>query len=134
MRWRNYQSALARITMSGFTDCSFLCGLRSILPQGGKKVKAPTPKVVCGTRPKDIGGRICAAVQWLAGPEEARWVYERCMEKGKTDKANPWDTWSKENWDTWKAQLGFYESDDRVEVWARAAARKALLQMRAVEV
>ncbi|KAK7917598.1 hypothetical protein PG985_011206 [Apiospora marii] len=132
-RWRNYQSALARITMTGFSDCSFLCGLRDILPQGGKKATCPTPKVVCGTRPADIGGRIRAAVQWLVEPEEARWVYERCREKEKTDRANPRDTWSKENWEVWKVQLAFYEGDDRVEVWAREAARKALLQMRAVE-
>ncbi|KAK8068475.1 hypothetical protein PG996_007587 [Apiospora saccharicola] len=115
-RWRNYQSALARITMTGFSDCSFLCGLRDILPQSGKKAACPTPK-------------------WLVEPEEARWVYEQCGKKEKTDsRANPRDTWSKENWEMWKVQLGFYEGDDRVEIWAREAARKALLQMRAVEV
>ncbi|KAK6839465.1 hypothetical protein PG987_005331 [Apiospora arundinis] len=144
-RWRNYQAALARITMSGFTDCSFLCGLRDILPQGsgGKKAaKCPTPKVVCGTRPADIGNRLRAAVQWLVvgseeedgGEEGARWVYERCRAKEKTDGASdPWDTWSRENWETWKVQLAFYEGDDRVELWAREAARNALLRMKAAE-
>ncbi|KAK8103130.1 hypothetical protein PG984_016276 [Apiospora sp. TS-2023a] len=133
-RWRNYQSALARITMTGFSDCSFLCGLRDILPQSGKKAACPTPKVACGTRPADTGGRIRAAVQWLVEPEEARWVYEQCNKKEKTEsRADPRDTWSKENWEIWKIQLGFYEGDDRVETWAREAARKALLQMRAVE-
>lgn len=98
-RWRNYQSALARITMTGFSDCSFLCGLRDILPQNGKKTQCPTPKVACGTRPADTGGRIRATVQWLVEPEEARWVRERCREKEKTDRANPRDTWSRENWE-----------------------------------
>lgn len=119
--------------MTGFSDCSFLCGLRDILPQSGKRNACPTPKVVCGTRPADIGGRIRAAVQWLVGPEEAGWVYDRCREKERTDRGDPRHTWSTENWEIWKAQLAFYEGDDRVEVWARDAARKGLLQMRAVE-
>lgn len=142
-RWRNYQSTLARITISGFSDCSFLCGLRDILPKGhgGKRVaKCPTPKVECGTRPADIGFRLRGAVQWLmAGADEeeqeqgARWVYERCRRKEKTEARNPWDTWSRENWEIWKVQLAFYEADDRVELWAREAARTALLRMEAVE-
>lgn len=118
--------------MIGFSDCSFLCGLRSILPKG-KKYSLPTPKVRAAIRPADMGTRIHAAVQWLLEPEEARWVFQRCNEKEKTDKENPRDTWSKENWVIWKAQLKFYRDNDLVEMSARDAARKALEQMIEVE-
>ncbi|KAH8714860.1 hypothetical protein GQ44DRAFT_713454 [Phaeosphaeriaceae sp. PMI808] len=132
VRWQNYQSTLARITVAGFSDCSFLCGLRGILPQANKYT-LPTPKVQAGTRPADMGGRIHAAAQWLVEVDEARWVYQRCSEKEKTDKGNPRDTWSRENWMIWKVQLKFYQDDDRVEPAAREAARKALKQMMTVE-
>jgi hypothetical protein len=132
VRWRNYQSTLARITMSGFSDCSFLCGLRGILPQD-KKYTLPTPKVQAGIRPADLGGRILAAAQWLIAVDEARWVYERCREKEKTDKGNPRDTWSRENWMIWRVQLEFYQRDHRVAPAAREAASAALKQMTAVE-
>ncbi|KAH3954144.1 hypothetical protein HBH98_071390 [Parastagonospora nodorum] len=130
--WRNYQSALARITMTGFSDCSFLCGLRGILPKG-KKYSLPTPKVQEGIRPADMGFRIQAAVQWLLEPDEACWVYVQCSKKEKTDKDNPRDTWSKENWVIWKAQLAFYRDNDLVEPSARDAARQALERMIEVE-
>ena len=133
VRWRNYQSTLARITMSGFSDCSFLCELRGILPKG-KKYTLPTPKVHAGTRPADMGGRILAATQWLVEAKEARWVYQRCSEKEKTDKRDPRDTWSMENWNIWKAQLEFYQNDERVEAAGREAARRALDQMMVVEI
>lgn len=132
MRWRNYQSTLARITMTGFSDCSFLCGLRGILPTGNK-YNLPNSKVQAGIRPADMGTRIHAAVQWLLEPDEARWVYERCSKKEKTDKDNPRDTWSRENWGIWKAQLAFYRDNDLVEFSAREAARKALERMTEVE-
>ncbi|KAF2819603.1 hypothetical protein CC86DRAFT_375087 [Ophiobolus disseminans] len=132
VRCRNYQHTLARITMAGIVDCSFLCDLDGILPSS-KKYTLPTHKVQSGTRPADIGGRICAAVQWLLDADKARWVYQRCNEKEKTDKANPWDMWSKEHWSIWKTQLKFYQGDDRVEPAAREAARKALERMAAVE-
>jgi len=122
VRWRNYQSTLARITMTGFSDCSFLCGLHD-------KCMLPAPKVRAGTRPADMGGRILAAAQWLVAPDEARWVYQRCSEKEKTDKRNPRDTWSRENWSIWKAQLESYQDDHRVKLVAREAAREALKQM-----
>ncbi|KAF2866647.1 hypothetical protein BDV95DRAFT_611333 [Massariosphaeria phaeospora] len=131
-RWRNYQSTLARITMTGFSDCSFLCGLRDILPKG-KKYTLPNPKVQAGTRPADMGGRIHAAVQWLVEADEARWVYQKCSKKEKTDKGNPRDTWSRENWMVWKAQLEFYQSNENVELTAREAAEKALNQMTIAE-
>ncbi|KAK8099472.1 uncharacterized protein PG998_012713 [Apiospora kogelbergensis] len=136
-RWRNYQSTLARITISGFSDCSFLCGLRDILPKGHGGKRAAN-----GVRHAARGHWVPArgAVQWLmAGADEeereqgARWVYERCRKKEKTEARNPWDTWSRENWEIWKVQLAFYEADDRVELWAREAARTALLRMKAVE-
>lgn len=80
-----------------------------------------------------MGTRIHAAVQWLLEPDEARWVYERCSKKEKTDKDNPRDTWSRENWGIWKAQLAFYRDNDLVEFSAREAARKALERMTEVE-
>jgi hypothetical protein len=132
LRWRNYQSTLARITMTGFSDCSFLCGLRGILPQG-KKYTLPTPKVQAGIRPADMGGQIHAAVQWLADADKARWVYQQCNKKEKTDKENPRDTWSRANWTIWKSQLEFYQGDESVESTAREAARKAVQQMKVVE-
>lgn len=132
VRYRNYQHSLARITMAEICDCSFLCELSGLLPTA-KKYTLPTHKVQSGTRPADIGGQICAAVQWLLDADKARWVYQRCNEKDKTEKANPWDMWSKENWTIWKAQLEFYQGDDRVETAARDAARKALQQMIAVQ-
>lgn len=118
--------------MTGFSDCSFLCSLHDFLPTA-KKYTLPTPKVWCGTRPADIGGRIVAAVQWLLEVEKARWVYQQCSKKEKMDKGNPRVTWNKEHWSIWKAQLEFYGDDERVETAAREAAKKALQQMRAVE-
>ncbi|KAK8070499.1 hypothetical protein PG997_010702 [Apiospora hydei] len=111
LRWRNYQSALALITKSGLIDCSFLSGLRDILPQRDTAVKCPTPK-------------------WITGHEMFTWVYDRCMEKEKTDEGNPQDIWSKENWETWKVQLDFYSSNDRVEKEARSSAGYALSLMK----
>ncbi|KAK8023649.1 hypothetical protein PG993_011715 [Apiospora rasikravindrae] len=102
LRWRNYQSALALITKFGLTDCSFLCGLRDILPPRDTKAKYPTPNVMCGLGPADIGGKLSGAAIWIVEKEMATWIYARCMEKEKTEEGKPQDTWSKENWEAWK--------------------------------
>lgn len=131
-RSRNFQSALCRITQTGFTDCSFLSGLRDILP-ARKKQPAPTHFIQCGVRPADIHPWLESAAQWLGTPEETNWVYTKCCQKEKTDKTNSRDVWSLENWGIWKLQFKAYAEDERVNVEGREVAEKALQMMENVE-
>ncbi|PVH94772.1 hypothetical protein DM02DRAFT_675956 [Periconia macrospinosa] len=131
-RSRNYSSTLCRLTMTGFTDCSFFSGLRDILPRG-KKMLAPTHIVKCGVRPADIGVWLESAAQWVVAKEEAKWVYERCQKKEKTSKSDPKDVWSMENWNTWKVQFKFYAEHELVSVKGREIAKAAMQMMEETE-
>ncbi|KAI1465668.1 uncharacterized protein F4812DRAFT_437022 [Daldinia caldariorum] len=129
-RWRNYQSALARIATTGFSDCGFNSALRDIMPHGKKY---PTFKVRVTSKPEDIGGHIQGAAQWIIWPDELRYVYEQCKKKGRVDKKNPRDTWSMENWRIWKAQFEFAAGHERVDARAREVAAIAAEKMNAIE-
>ncbi|KAI1098752.1 hypothetical protein F4804DRAFT_114550 [Jackrogersella minutella] len=129
-RWRNYQSTIARITVTGFSDCSFISALCDILPDGKKY---PSFNVRATSRPAKIGGHIQAAAQWVVWPDEARYVYQQCKKKEKVDKKNPRDTWSMEHWRIWKAQFHFVAGDERIDPRARDAAKTAADKMEAVE-
>ncbi|KAI1208482.1 uncharacterized protein F4807DRAFT_153122 [Annulohypoxylon truncatum] len=129
-RWRNYQSAIARITLTGFAECGFASALRDILPSGKKY---PSFNVQVASKPDTIGGHILAAAQWLIWPDEARYVYQQCKKKEKTDKKNPRDTWSMENWRIWKAQFQLFAWDERIDPRAREVAKKAVDRITEVE-
>ncbi|KAI0888557.1 uncharacterized protein GGS22DRAFT_151830 [Annulohypoxylon maeteangense] len=129
-RWRNYQSTIARITLTGFSECGFTSALRDILPSGKKY---PSFNVRVASKPDVIGGHILAAAQWLIWPDEARYVYQQCRKKEKTDKKNPRDTWSMENWRIWKAQFQLFAWDERVDPRARDVAKKAIDRIIEVE-
>jgi hypothetical protein len=123
-RSRNYQSALVRITMAGFIDCSDFSALLYLLPIGKEY---PTHRIVGRTYPQKIWGRLQSAVQWLAGPSETLWVYKRCLENPQTyNKKDRRPTWCMKHWRKWKAQLQFYADVDVTEDPAREAAREAL--------
>ncbi|KAI0128086.1 hypothetical protein F4776DRAFT_629171 [Hypoxylon sp. NC0597] len=129
-RWRNYQSAMARITMTGFSDCGFTSALRDILPDGKKY---PSLRVRMTSKPEKIGGHILGAAQWVIWPDEVRYVYQQCRKKEKVDKKNPRDTWSMENWRIWKAQFQLVAGDERVDSRAREIASTAVDKMKATE-
>ncbi|OTA55961.1 hypothetical protein K449DRAFT_375931 [Hypoxylon sp. EC38] len=129
-RWRNYQSAMARITMTGFSDCGFISALRDILPDGKKY---PSLRIRMTSKPEKIGGHILGAAQWVIWHDEARYVYQQCRKKERVDKKNPRDTWSMENWRIWKAQFQLVAEDERVDSRAREIARRAMDKMKATE-
>ncbi|KAI1802436.1 hypothetical protein F4811DRAFT_529211 [Daldinia bambusicola] len=129
-RWRNYQSALARIAMTGFSDCGFNSALRDIMPY---RNEWPTFNVRVTSKPEDIGGHIQGAAQWIIWPDELRYVYENCKKKEKVDKKNPRDTWSMQNWRIWKAQFEFAASSERVDLRAREVAAMAAQKMNEIE-
>ncbi|KAI1444156.1 hypothetical protein F5Y02DRAFT_181498 [Annulohypoxylon stygium] len=130
IRWRNYQSAIARITLTGFSECGFTSALRDILPSGKKY---PSLSVRVASKPDTIGGHILAAAQWLIWPDEARYVYQQCKKKEKVDKKNPRDTWSMENWRIWKAQFQLFASDEKIDLRARETAKKVVDRIVEVE-
>ncbi|KAI8960765.1 hypothetical protein F5Y11DRAFT_328723 [Daldinia sp. FL1419] len=129
-RWRNYQSALARIAMTGFSDCGFNSALRDIMPYGKK---CPTFNVRITSKPEHIGGHIQGAAQWLIWPDELRYVYGQCKKKETPDKHNPRDTWCMQHWRIWKAQFEFVAGDEKVDPKARGVAATALEKMNSIE-
>ncbi|KAI2465022.1 hypothetical protein F4781DRAFT_410935 [Annulohypoxylon bovei var. microspora] len=129
-RWRNYQSTIARITLTGFSECGFTSALRDILPSGKKY---PSFNIWVTSKPATIGGHILAAAQWIMWPDEARYVYQQCKKKEKVDRKNPRDTWSMENWRIWKAQFQLFAWDERIDPRAREVAKKAVDRMIEVE-
>lgn len=129
IRWRNYQSAIARITMTGFSDCGFLSALRDILPAGEQY---PSLKFRAVSKPERIGGRVQAAAQWVIRSGEARYVFSQCKEE-RTDGKNLRAIWSMKHWDIWKAQFQLIAGDPRVSSWARDIAKAAFGRMKATE-
>lgn len=122
IRWRNYQSAVARITMTGSSDCGFLRALRDILPHGEQY---PSLKVRAVSTPEQIGGHVQVAAQWVIGPGEARHVFSQCKKEQRSDGKNPRDMWSREHWGIWTAQFQLIAGDPRVASWARDVAKAA---------
>lgn len=121
---------MARIAMTGFSDCGFVSTLRDILPSGKKY---PSFNVRMASTPENIGGYIQAAAQWVIWPDEVRYVYQQCKKKEKVDKKNPRDIWSMENWGIWKAQFQLFAEDARADAGVRELANTAVAGMEEVE-
>jgi hypothetical protein len=128
LRWRNWQSAIARITASGFIDCAFLCALGDILPSARNYPDLEKRKI---GGPNRIGGDVIAGAQWVIRQDEGRFVYRQCKEVEKVD--GPRAMWSQERWSLWKDQLAFVAGDERFNSEARRVARLAGQKMVALE-
>jgi Protein of unknown function (DUF3632) len=128
LRWRNWQSAIARITASGFIDCSFLCALGDILPSSRHYPDLEKRRI---GGPKRIGGDVIAGAQWILRRDEGRFVYRQCKPVERVD--GPRAMWSMERWRQWKDQLAFVAGDQRFESKARLVAQLASQQMAALE-
>ncbi|KAI1394268.1 uncharacterized protein F4822DRAFT_424747 [Hypoxylon trugodes] len=130
LRWRNLQSAMARLTAMELIDCGFLCALEYILPSNpyypglGKK-ELDGPNV--------IGGSAIAGAQWIVAQPDlvGRYVYAQCQQAGSVD--GPRDMWSAERWGQWKEQFEFIARDGRFDDEARRVAELALRRMSGVE-
>ncbi|PWY83414.1 hypothetical protein BO70DRAFT_361531 [Aspergillus heteromorphus CBS 117.55] len=119
-RWRNFNSTMARLTASGFADCTLWSALRDILPGSGEYPDLQRRPV---DGPIKMGNDINAAAQWVVWPEECRYVYERCRRgEGK-------NLWCMENWREWKSQFAFVAGDGRFEGKFRDVAGRAARQM-----
>ncbi|KAF2667164.1 hypothetical protein BT63DRAFT_458128 [Microthyrium microscopicum] len=113
VRWRNWQSALARITTLGLLDCGFLSALDDILPPS---------RDYPDMQQRKIGGP-----NRLAGS----YVYKMCK---KTETVNePREMWSMERWNTWKEQYIMIAKDDKFYHEARVVAKLAVQQMESFE-
>ncbi|KAI6087577.1 hypothetical protein F4821DRAFT_236135 [Hypoxylon rubiginosum] len=130
VRWRNYQSTIARITLTGFSNCGFISGLRDILPHGKKY---PSLNISSSSGPQRIGGFIQGAAQWVMWPDEGRYVYQQCKKKEKVDKKNPREIWSTENWEIWKTQFQLFADEGRIDSTAREVASLAVDKMKEIE-
>ncbi|RAH78783.1 hypothetical protein BO86DRAFT_319906 [Aspergillus japonicus CBS 114.51] len=85
-RWRNFQSAIARITALGLVECGFLCSLERIIPGGWNYAPSKTTANACD---------LFAGVQWILLHGE--YVYAECKKRDKvTDPVR--QMWSMERW------------------------------------
>jgi hypothetical protein len=128
IRWRNWQSGIARITALGYIDCSSLCALYDILPSSYDYPDFKTRKI---GGPNRVSGDVIAGAQWIMWPDEGRFVYQQCKLTAKTDSR--WEMWSIDRWKQWKDQLAFVAGDERFTSKARLVARLAGQQMVALE-
>ncbi|EGN96878.1 hypothetical protein SERLA73DRAFT_185094 [Serpula lacrymans var. lacrymans S7.3] len=128
LRWRNWQSAIARITTSGLIDCGFLCALGDILPSSNNYPDLEKRKI---GGPNRVSGDVIAGAQWIIWPDEGRFVYEQCKKVDKVD--GPRTMWSMERWGMWKDQLAFVAGDERFNSEARLVAKLAGQRMVAIE-
>lgn len=119
--WRNWQSALARITARGFVDCSFLCALEGILPQ---------PKTPSASR---VSGDVIGGVQWILQADTGRYIYEQCQAVPRLLATDSRAMWSWERWEQWKEQLGSIAGDDKYFPEAQKLAKLAVERMEALE-
>lgn len=71
-RWRNFQSAIARITVLGLVECRFLCSLENIIPGGRQYAPSKTTEIACD---------LFAGVQWILLHGE--YVYAECKKRDK---------------------------------------------------
>ena len=129
LRWRNYQSAIARITSAELVDCGFLCALGDILPSSSHYPDLDKNKI---GGPNRIGGNVFAGAHWLIWPDQGRFVYQQCKLVEKVD-SNPRAMWSMERWKHWKEQFAFVAGDDRFDPKAQLLANLASQQMAGYE-
>lgn len=128
LRWRNFQSAIARLTSSGLIDCGFLCALADILPSSGDYPDLEKRKVGGQNR---VSGDAIAGAQWILWPGQGQYVYQECRKKDNID--DPRQMWSMQRWNQWNEQSGFVSGDERFMEQARLVARLARHQMLAYE-
>lgn len=126
VRWRNFSSFAARLTVAGLADCAYICALRDIMPSS-RGYRDPNTN---GGRNR-ISADAVAGAQWIIGPEQGRWVYERC--KAGTGDEDPWKMWNMHGWRRWKAQFEWIEQDEKFDARSRIVARLARDQMDACE-
>ncbi|KAI1878250.1 uncharacterized protein JN550_000432 [Neoarthrinium moseri] len=123
-RWRNFQSAIARITALGLIDCSFLSALGDIVPSSRNYVDLEQRKV---GGPNRLAGCAVAAAQWVMWPGEGLFVYQQCKKVEKV--SGPRDMWSRERWELWKEQFTFVSEDERFDPEARLVCKLSREQM-----
>ncbi|KAL8388920.1 hypothetical protein RB595_009023 [Gaeumannomyces hyphopodioides] len=124
LRWSNLQSFIARLTVSGLIDCSYVSALANLLPS------SPTYPDLGARKaggPRRLAGDLLAASHWLADGGARRWVYERCMATEAPGDGENGPTWSKRSWADWKSQLAALADIDGFP----AEARDLALSMRA---
>lgn len=131
MRWRNFQSFAARLTVAGLADCRYICALRDILPSSRQYPDLNSRKV---GGPNRISADAVAGAQWVMWPDEGRWVYEQCKKAGDagTDD-DPWGIWNLQGWKGWKSQLAWIERDERFDPRSQVVAKLARQQMEGYE-
>ncbi|RAH69211.1 uncharacterized protein BO66DRAFT_453155 [Aspergillus aculeatinus CBS 121060] len=122
-RWRNFQSAIARITVLGLVECRFLCSLENIIPGGRQYASSKTTAIACD---------LFAGVQWILLHGE--YVYAECKKRDKvTDPVR--QMWSMERWGLWKQLFLRIVSGEirRFDMDIKQQAELALLRMTAWE-
>jgi len=124
LRDRNFQSAIARITVLGLVDCGFLCALGDIIP-GGQRYLDLDRNPVAG--PRRMSTNVKAATPWLLWPDHGRYVYNQC--KKVATVRGPRTMWSMERWRLWKEQLLRVSGDEIFDDGARIMAKLAVKQM-----
>ncbi|XHF99539.1 hypothetical protein AWENTII_003039 [Aspergillus wentii] len=127
--WRNWQSAISRLTVSGLIDCGFLCALGNILPSYAYYPDLNFRKM---GGPKRIAGDLMAAAEWILKPDAGRYVYKQCLKREKTINL-PREIWSMENWNEWKVQVDWIARDERFSAEARDIARQMTQAMANIE-
>ncbi|KAH7119919.1 hypothetical protein B0J11DRAFT_534869 [Dendryphion nanum] len=128
IRWRNFQSAIARLTTLNLIDCGFLCALGNIVPSSYNYPDFKTRKI---GGPNRVGGDVIAGAQWILWPDEGAYVYQQCKKVEKIEGLRT--MWSMERWNVWKEQFAFVTGDERFDTQARAVAKVVGRQMLALE-
>ncbi|OJJ86310.1 uncharacterized protein ASPGLDRAFT_72654 [Aspergillus glaucus CBS 516.65] len=123
-RWRNFNSAMARLASSNLCDCDFLSSLDDILPSSSEY---PDLKKRPIDGPNKIGNYLVGAAQWIMWPDEGRYVYQQC--KKVESVSEPREMWSMECWREWKNQFAFVAGDDRFAERYREVAEQSYRQM-----
>ncbi|PYI31620.1 hypothetical protein BP00DRAFT_343510 [Aspergillus indologenus CBS 114.80] len=118
-RWRNFQSAIARITALGLVECGFLCSLERIIPGGWNYAPSKTTANACN---------LFAGVQWILLHGE--YVYAECKKRDKITGLER-QVWSMERWGLWKQLFLRIVSGEirRFDMDVKQQAELALLRM-----
>ncbi|PYH92798.1 hypothetical protein BO71DRAFT_485099 [Aspergillus ellipticus CBS 707.79] len=110
LRWRNFQSAMARIKALNLINCEDLCALEMILPFDGWYPDLNDGKAEGFHW---IAGQVIASVQWILRPEVGRYVYRECRKFERIVSDWPRVVWSMERWQQWKDQFEFVAREER---------------------
>ncbi|RAK97549.1 uncharacterized protein BO80DRAFT_467777 [Aspergillus ibericus CBS 121593] len=127
-RWRNFNSAIARITSSNLIDCGFLSSLREILPEHPEYPNLATRPI---DGPNKLGNYMLGAAQWVMWPDECRYAYEQCKKHERVSGSR--EMWTMERWREWKRQFAFVAGDERFTPKYRDVAGRAYQQIVVVE-